>query len=176
MKILPIFSMILILILSCDPEKEDVDIIKVSDETIDFVSQVCDSAGIVGLKEHDWTRVNPIIILNENGERSDWTDKVRDSWLPQKDTAVVLVLCISDEYYAYNKTCEYVNGDKVTHKIYQRQYNLYEALTGKLLESDVVSGYCLGSITNSTPSEVSAHVKFKTLECRLDIYVRADDC
>jgi len=116
----------------------------------------------------------PVMLLDSNGNRHEWTDRVQRTWEPMALRFCELVAYVGTEQCNAVQTCPY-NGPSITRYQYQLDITLYNAQSGTLIAQGTIKGKAPAPCPYSAPYSQTAihgeHVEFSQIENWLKDYV-----
>jgi len=83
---------------------------------------------------------HPIVVLNTQGERFEWTDQIPIAWEPMALRFVELVACTQGEQRQIIQTCSYTGGSAFTRSQYIIDLRIIAAKTGQVVAQRTFSG------------------------------------
>jgi len=110
-------------------------------EILNGLSAVCQGQGVARAADFDpESDTSPIVILNLEGKKHSWTNKVPEEWRPLTVEHTELVACIGKNEEKLVQDCDYNIGPNV--KRYEFHVDLYlrEAKTAREVSSVNLSG------------------------------------
>lgn len=123
--------------------------------------------------------LHPLVLFNENGERSQWSNDLPDSWHPARTGLTDLVACVQDAEHITVENCEYTDGSKIRRMQWVIEVRLYDAQTGGVLLDERVRGPAPKTCPSAIPEGGSTtydadEVSFDDVRDLLREYVNPD--
>lgn len=112
-------------------------------EILDALSGVCQGQGVSQAAEYnkDDQEISPVVILNVEGKKHSWTNKVPEEWRPLSVEDTELVACMDKKQQEdMIQDCDYNIGPNVKRYQHFIGIELREAKTGNVIDSDKLEG------------------------------------
>ena len=113
---------------------------QVGDDLIVAFAPVADGEGVTEAAEYtQGPGLHLIILLNLDGQRHTWTNKVPVEWRSENVSSMQLVVLVSDQLTEVIEVCEYSGPDITRYRYYVTTY-LRAAKTGDLITNTTFLG------------------------------------